>query len=255
MSWKRLISSHGIKTKHSALKNTTSYLKMLRDEVEGCVNNALSKEACIDDVKMYAFIEDNLYQEWHAKNVGTAYDELIKNKPKITVPTQKAITKEKTPQVEKKEAIKKETPKPAAVKQTEPKVLPKEEPPKPAAQQPHIQALPFNAAMQKARNDKKVVLIKIRSDNCPYCDELDTIMRTNNTVKKLINENYIVVNTNNSREELPLGIEVRLTPSLAFVRPDTKQVVMITPGIEALGELIDILREGVRDGRKNGYLK
>ncbi|HHH20277.1 MAG TPA: hypothetical protein ENK86_07200 [Campylobacterales bacterium] len=118
-----------------------------------------------------------------------------------------------------------------------------------------IQSYPYATAMRKAHANKKIVLIKIRSDNCPYCDELDTTIQSNSTVKRLIQQNYLMVSKNISREALPLGIEVQLTPSLAFIRPDTKQVVMITPGIEALGELIDILKEGAQDGRRNGYLK
>ena len=99
-----------------------------------------------------------------------------------------------------------------------------------------------------------MVLLKIRSDNCPFCDELDNVLRENSEVKRLINQNFVMVAMNNSREELPLNINIGLTPSLAFIRADTQEVKMIIPGIEALGELVDIVKEGIADGRRDGYL-
>ncbi|MCH9739785.1 MAG: MBL fold metallo-hydrolase [Epsilonproteobacteria bacterium] len=264
-SWKRLISAHGIKTKHSALKNTRSYLSMLRDELQSHITQGESQEKALEKITMYSFMEDNLYNEWHRKNVAVAYDELIKLKPKVSLPapvvskeTPKVVTKKEEEKVATKTPSNKETPKKEDIKKEDTKKEPiKKEPikPKVSPKEPNIRYYSFSQALKKARANRKVLLIKIRSDNCPFCDELDSIMKRNNTVKKIINQNYIMVNMNNSREELPLGIKVGVTPSLAFIRPDTKKVMMITPGIEALGELISILKEGAQDGRKHGYLK
>ena len=256
--WKRLISSHGIKTKYSALKNTNSYLKILYDEVQSCIQEKLTLEACQNRVKMYAFIEDRLYDVWHTHNVATAYKQLQNSKPNTLSSLEpieeslKKIVKQDSSKEELSKAVIKKTP-PLAPKAVEKKVSPPK--PKPITREPNVTTYSYSNAIRKAKRDKKIVLLKIRSNNCPYCDELDSIIRSNNTVKRLINRDYIMVNKNISLEKLPLGIEVRLTPSLAFIRPDTQQVVMIIPGIEALGELIDILKEGAQDGRSNGYLK
>lgn len=251
ISWSRLISAHGIKTKYSAIKNTKSYLKVLKDEVEGCLQNDLSAEACSQEVTMSSFMEDNLYQEWHQENVKTAYGQL-KKAVDAKPPVAANIVRKETP-VKKEEKPKE--PVKAAAKPEPKKVTPPPQPkPQPKAE-PAIRNYGFSDAVQRAKAQKKIVLIKIRSDNCPYCDELDATMKRNNEIKQLINQNYLMVSINSSRQQLPLGIEVRLTPSLAFVRPDTKKVVMIIPGIEAIGELIDVLKEGVVDGERNGYLK
>jgi len=80
-------------------------------------------------------------------------------------------------------------------------------------------------------------------------------MSRNSRIRKIINKNYKAVYLNNSRDKLPLGIEVGLTPSLVFVRPDKRKVVMTINGIRAIGELVDVLNEGVRDAKAHGYLK
>jgi glyoxylase-like metal-dependent hydrolase (beta-lactamase superfamily II) len=228
--WKRIVSSYGIKTKLSALKNTKSYLTLLRDEVINSIKEGMNKRECIKNIKMKSFQDDRLYNLLHKKNIANAYDEfkpIIKKNEKKE--SKKIIrTKEKKKKIEKKITQKKVSP---------------------------IYYHSFSAAIRMAKRSKKIVLIKIRSDNCPYCDELDRVLEKNNQIKQLINQNYKMVQLNNSKDYIPLNIRVGATPTLAFVRPDTKKVVMITSGIESIGELISILKEAIRDGHNDGYLK
>jgi len=224
--WKRIVSSYGIKTKLSALKNTKSYLTLLRDEVINSIKEGMNKRECIKNIKMKSFQDDRLYNLLHKKNIANAYDEFkpIVKKSKKKEP-KKVI---KTKKIEKKIAEKKVSP---------------------------IYYHSFSAAIRMAKQSKKIVLIKIRSDNCPYCDELDRVLKRNSQIKQLINQNYKMVQLNNSRDYIPLNIRVGATPTLAFVRPDTQKVMMVTSGIESIGEIITILKEAVRDGHVHGYLK
>jgi glyoxylase-like metal-dependent hydrolase (beta-lactamase superfamily II) len=229
--WKRIISSHGIKTKRSALKNTKSYLTMLKDEVQSSIQRGTNKKNTIKETQLFSFQDDRLYEKWHSKNVAVAYDQLQHTKP------QKAIKKikKKIDKKSKKKIVKKKKPKRKKV-----------------AKIPYYS---YNRAIRLAKKQKKIVLLKIRSDNCPFCDELDRTIAKSQKIKRIINRNYKVVYLNNSRDSLPLGIEVDVTPSLAFIRPDTQEVVMITPGIEAIGELITVLNEAASDGKNLGYLR
>ncbi len=235
--WKRLISSYGVKTKYSSLKNTKSYLTLLRDELTQNIKEGMNKKQCIRNIKMTAFKDDRLYNLLHSRNVANAYDEF-----KPIVKKSKRAKKRKVT----KNNFKKESRNKKEIKKITKKKVKKVSP---------IYYHSFSAAMRMARQSKKIVLIKIRSDNCPYCNELDRILKRNNRVKQLINRNYKMVELNISRDNIPLNIRVGATPTLAFVRPDTKKVVMITSGIESIGELITILKEGIADGKSHGYLK
>ncbi|NEW61733.1 hypothetical protein GSY74_10585 [Sulfurovum sp. bin170] len=244
-SWDTIISAHGVKTKRSSLKNTKSYLTMLRDEVRESIKNGSSREDAIENIKMLSFQEDKLYDIWHKKNISLAYDELKneeKSNPTIAlVPPMESKKVDKPKVVQEKEKPKKpEIEKPKEVKKK---------------REPSIQYDNFDTAMRLAKKYKKIVLLKIRSDNCPYCDELDIVMKRSSKIKRMVNANYRMTYLNNSRDKLPLGIEVGLTPALVFIRPDTKEIVMTIKGIRAIGELIDVLKEGIKDGRANGYLK
>ena len=235
ISWQRLISAHGVKTKYTAIKNTKSYLTVLRDTVSKKIKKGESKSSIIKTTKMFSFMEDQLYNECHKNNISSVYKELKAKVPK------KIARKESDKKVKKSESAKKQVAKKQVIKKT--------------AVEPNIRYYSFSKAVKKAVANRKLLLIKIYSDNCPFCKELDAIFLKNNRVKRLINKNFVMVKINNSREKIPLGVEVGVTPSLVFVRADTQEVKMVIPGIEALGELIDTLKEGIEDGHRGGYLK
>ena len=250
-SWKRLISSHGINTRYTAIKNTKSYLTILEHTVSQKIESGETKESILNSTKMFSFMEDTLYPECHRENVSFAYDELSQKITKI----------EKREPIESRNII--PTPKNTIVEVIVPKAFQKKSIPKAVPKsikkhkkykEPNIRYYSFHQALKKAKADKKILLIKVRSDNCPFCNELDTILKKNNEVKRLINKNFVMVTINNSQDELPLNLHIGLTPSLVFVRPDRQEVKMIIPGIEALGELVDTLKEGIVDGRREGYL-
>jgi glyoxylase-like metal-dependent hydrolase (beta-lactamase superfamily II) len=251
-SWKRLISSHGINTRYTAMKNTKSYLTILRDTITQKIERGESKESILESTKMFSFMEDALYTECHRDNVSFAYDELSQKVSKIESRT--PILEISSKEIESKNVVL-----PSKITKIEvivPKAFQKKSLPKSVKKnrEPNIHYYTFHQAVKKAKANKKILLIKVRSDNCPFCDELDTVLRKNNEVKRLINKNFVMVTMNNSRDELPLNINIGLTPSLVFVRADTQEVKMIIPGIEALGELVDTLKEGIVDGRREGYL-
>jgi len=251
-SWKRLISSHGINTRYTAMKNTKSYLTILRDTITQKIERGESKESILENTKMFSFMEDALYTECHRDNVSFAYDELSQKVSKIESRT--PILEISSKEIESKNVVL-----PSKITKIEvivPKAFQKKSLPKSVKKnrEPNIHYYTFHQAVKKAKANKKILLIKVRSDNCPFCNELDTVLRKNNEVKRLINKNFVMVTMNNSRDELPLNINIGLTPSLVFVRADTQEVKMIIPGIEALGELVDTLKEGIVDGHREGYL-
>jgi len=236
ISWQHLISSHGVNTRYTAIKNTKSYLTVLKDVVSDKIAHGEDKHSIIESTKMFSFKKDHLYNQCHKKNVSFVYNELKEKvtpiaiiPPMVIVPE---IFKEKP---KKKKIIKKRIIKKRAV-------------------EPNIRYYEFNKAIKKATANRKLVLVEIYSDNCPFCNKLNAIFRKSNKVKRLINQNFVMVKINNSRAELPLGVQVGVTPSLIFIRADTQEVKMIIPGIDTLGELINTLKEGIDDAYREGYL-
>jgi thiol-disulfide isomerase/thioredoxin len=226
LPWIDIISSHGYMTRRSALKNTQSYLTLLKDEVLSSIKKGYSKEESIRRIKLSSFSEDRLYSFWHPKNVATVYDELKNNR------SEKKMTKHKveihpTPKV-KKIVIKKV---------------------------PKVKYVDFKTAIARAKRKHKIVFIKVRSTTCKYCDELDSVISSNDKVKKILNKYFEVVMINIDYDDLPIEVRISSTPTLLFVEPNNSNLLMNLTGIRALGEFYSILAELVTDGHNGGYLR
>ena len=270
LKWSDLISAHGYMTRRSALKNTKTYLSLLKEGVsKGIENNKtveeLTKVLAFDDFKAMKF-----YDIWHRKNVIKVYDELTKlKKQKRMKVDEKRVVKKKerekeslprvTNIVKKNEVVGKKIVKKEILKK---KILKKPVEKKPVKKKPvvkkeiiHIRYQSFSEAMKMAKKDKKIVLIKARSTVCKYCDQLERIFVENTKVEKILNRYFELVVLNIDDETLPLDLNVRSTPTLIFIRPDNQKVLMQLAGIRALGELIEILNEAVEDGHLGAYLK
>jgi len=244
--WEDVISAHGYMTKRSALKNTQSYLALLKSEVKSSILSGESREDAIKNIKLSAFSEDRLYAFWHPKNVASVYDEFTKKKEleinaisKITTSVAKSETKKR---VEVKKIVKKELVKPKPKKIVKKKVT-------------SVNYVSFATAKKQAKAKNKIIFLKVRSTTCKYCDELDSVISSNSKVKTILNKYFMVVNLNSDYDEIPYGINIQHTPTLIFLKPNSKRPLMNLTGIKALGEFYGILKEVVADGHAGGYLK
>ena len=246
LSWEDIISAHGYMTRRSALKNTQSYLSLLKSEVKSSILSGESREEAIKNIHLSAYSEDRLYAFWNPKNVATAYDEFSKKRAsKIDVLAQKVGSVEKR-EIKKSVKVKKIVRK--KVVHPKPKKLVKKK-------VSNVKYVSFSTARKNARAKKKIILLKVRSTTCKYCDRLDTIIANDNNVKEILNKYFEVVKINNDYDKVPYGIRIESTPTLIFLKANSRRPLMNLTGIEALGELLDVLKEAVAVGHRGGYLR
>ena len=247
LAWTDVVSAHGYKTRRSALLHTKNYLSSLKSIVLKGLEDSKTKQELLDTAELPKFEEDRQYSYWHPINVASVYDEFkeLEEKKKDSDKKSSLLTKMsheiKRLQVKQKKKLEKV------------KIHKKKN--KPKSKVISVKYVSFDTAIKKARHEKKIVLIKVRSTTCKYCDQLNRVIEHNNRVKKLLNNYYEVVSVNNDTDEIPLGLLIQSTPTLIFVQPNSKKVLMNLQGIHALGELLEILNEAIDDGHAGGYLK
>ena len=237
LDWVDIVSTHGYMTRRSALNRTDEYLKLLKSRVVKEIKKGVKREDIIRSVEFSSFSQDRLYNLWHKKNLATAYDEfetITKDEIKKSASSKVKIVKtlKETP-VKKRVIVK-------TVK---------------VDTTPSVKYKSFLLAMRSAIAKKRIVLIKVRSTTCKYCDQLDSVISNNTKVKKILNRYYEIVSINVDEEDVPLNINVQSTPTLIFIKPRDNKVLMKLTGIRALGELLEVLNEAVGDGHNDGYLR
>ena len=239
LDWKDTVSSHGLMTRRSAFKNTESYLALLENEVKESLSRKETKEEAINSILLSSFSEDKLYSFWHPKNVASVYDELVVD---IDLNSDMILPLETTPIVKHEKTIK--------IKKKEKKIIK----PKPKKLK-KLHYVSFKTALRRAKANNKIIFLKVRSTTCKYCDQLDRIIAKNRKVKRLLNQYFELVQVNTDYDPIPLDLTIRSTPTIVFIRPSDKKVLMSLPGIRALGEFLEILNEAIDDGHNGGYLK
>jgi len=245
LSWDDIVSAHGYMTRRSALKNTESYLSLLKSEVKSSVLSGESREDAVKNIKLSAFSEDKLYNFWHHKNVASVYNEFkaLEKTKENRKTTKSLVVNNSIPKnsVEVKEVVMKET------------VIPKL---KKVLTKPvkDVNYLSFDTALKEAKAKNKIIFLKVRSTTCKYCDMLDAVIANNNDVKDILNRYFEVVSINSDYDAIPYDIRIEHTPTLIFFKADSKEPLMNLTGIKALGEFLDVLKEAVDDGHNGGYL-
>ena len=249
LDWKHIVSSHGYKTKRSAIVYTKNYLSQLKQGILDGIKNNKTKKEMLENFSLSDFKEDRQYAYWHPLNVASAYSELKallaqsdKGLKESTFIVKKLLTAEENNLVSDKKIERIKLSK--STINNKPKVFVSP-----------VKYVSFTQAINRANRKKKIVLIKVRSTICKYCDQLDRVIKKNNKLKKLLNKYFEVVKINSDYNEIPLGLTIRSTPTLIFIRPNNQKVLMKLHGIQALGELLEILNEAIDDGHNGGYLK
>jgi thioredoxin-related protein len=282
LSWKHIISSHGVQRNRKALRSTKNYLNKLKKTILASLKTSPKTPLKKIDNKTFGTYEHiAFFKDFHSENIQRAYDELKANQSKVNIASlqknkddekailaamsniksneilkegsrksitiAKPIEKSKTPKKKRKIAkveITKETSVQAILEEAAiTKVAPTTEEIVPSINYDKD----FYTAQQHAIKEHKMVFIKIEADNCPPCNELDQELTNNKTLRKMINKYTTAIKINTSYETVPLGLTNRGTPAVIVINPETERVLVKLEGMEKLKYLEESLKSVTND--------
>ncbi|MCK9455254.1 MAG: DUF255 domain-containing protein [Sulfurimonas sp.] len=89
--------------------------------------------------------------------------------------------------------------------------------------------LSYEDALGLQQKNSKIIMIDIVRTNCRYCIKMDRDVFDDKEMSTWVEERFIPVKLNLDIHEIPLGINVMITPSFYFVDKNQKIIKMI-PG-------------------------
>lgn len=107
----------------------------------------------------------------------------------------------------------------------------------------------FEQALQTAKKEHKIVMIKAMSKDCHYCRKMDREVLIDKEVVEAINKDFVPVAIDISTTALPLGLKTKLTPSFIFI-DETAKVLMNIPGFWDKNDFLEILKEAKQEDKK-----
>ena len=105
-----------------------------------------------------------------------------------------------------------------------------------------IQALTYEAALEQAKTEKKIIMLSIRANNCKYCDKIEAETLSDERVKDALIANFITIHYNQDLDTLPLNLQNGATPMFIFVNTN-EDILNMYPGMRNPEEFKTMLTE------------
>jgi len=111
-----------------------------------------------------------------------------------------------------------------------------------------IDYISFEKALIKAKKENKIILIKATAPHCRFCKKMDNETLKDKQIINMLEKKFIVVSVDVSKETLPLGLNVNMTPSFFFIFPEKNNdhvKIKRIPGSWSKEDFLDILKESL----------
>ncbi len=103
----------------------------------------------------------------------------------------------------------------------------------------------YEKAVIEAKKSGKIIMIDAVRDGCHYCADMERNVFSDANVSAWIEARFIPVKINISHQEMPLDIDVMMTPSFYFINRNEEEIKKI-PGSWGWEDFHSML-EGIKD--------
>lgn len=114
-----------------------------------------------------------------------------------------------------------------------------------------VQYQGFEKALEKAKREHKIIMLKVMAKDCHFCRKMDSEVMIEKEVVDALKQDFISVAIDISTTALPLGLKTELTPSFIFIDQNAK-VLMNLPGAWGKMDFLEILKEAKMKKRQKG---
>ena len=109
-------------------------------------------------------------------------------------------------------------------------------------------AFNFEEAVIEAKKERKLLLVELEMELCPYCERMDKFVLSKEDVKKLINEHYVFIKLDINKEVIPEHLISRMTPTFYFLSSDGESVIEEIKGAPSKSDFINYLNKVKQQG-------
>ena len=102
--------------------------------------------------------------------------------------------------------------------------------------------LSFEDAVQRAKDEHKVILLEISETGCKYCAKMESEVFPKEAVIDKLNDDFIILRINGDEQELPLGLSLQMTPMHVFVS-ENEDIKDMTFGFLGTNEFLELLNK------------
>ena len=112
-----------------------------------------------------------------------------------------------------------------------------------------INYLPYDDALRIAKIEQKMIMIKMIAEHCHYCKKMDIEVMEEPEIVEALKKDFVSVEIDVERDEIPLELRKMMTPSFVFVT-NNEDVVSIVPGSWTKEDFLGLLKSAKEEGEK-----
>jgi len=99
----------------------------------------------------------------------------------------------------------------------------------------------FTTALQKAKNENKLLMMVVVSNYCPWCRKFESTTLQNSNISKAIKKDFIPLLINKDSAVYPQGYKVPGVPSVFFINPTNETTLWRSFGYKTSSEFTKTL--------------
>lgn len=107
----------------------------------------------------------------------------------------------------------------------------------------------YDAALQKAKKQDKVMMLLVVSNTCPWCRKFESQTLEHPTIDALVKADFIpvIMDKNRDVQKFPSKYHATRIPTVYFIDPNTNELVFESMGFERVGDYKDTLEDIAKD--------
>ena len=109
--------------------------------------------------------------------------------------------------------------------------------------------LPYNEALEMAKKEHKIIMIKLTAEHCQYCKKMDKEVMLEKEVIATLKKSFVSVEIDVIKEKIPLDLNQTMTPTFVFVTEDEK-VLLKVPGSWNKEDFLDFLNFALKKSKE-----
>jgi len=101
----------------------------------------------------------------------------------------------------------------------------------------------YETALQKAKNENKILMMVATSQSCPWCRKLERQTLKKDEINSVIQSKFIPLSINQDLKNFPSKFEVKVVPTIYFINPKDESVISKVLGYKNKKEFAEIISE------------
>jgi len=100
----------------------------------------------------------------------------------------------------------------------------------------------YEEAIKLQEKNSKIIMVDVVREHCQYCKKMDKNVFSDKEMSKWLQERFIAVKIDLDVDNMPIDVDVKMTPTFYFLNKN-KKIVKVIPGSWNIKDFKDLTKK------------